>query len=1162
MPKWTDAQKNAIDARDCNVLVSAAAGSGKTAVLVERVIKLLTDSSAPIDADKLLIVTFTNAAAAEMKNRIMSSLNALIAENPNDTNAIRQLSLLPSAKICTIDSFCINLVRENFFNIDIQQDFRVLDDSEEQIIEQTAIDTVVEQLYEENREEFKSLVEMLSTTKSDKGLTDCVRRISRYITAQPFPNDWLGTAAELYNPDISLDNSFWKKYVCDDIFSTVDYIEKLICDCKGSLTPDDELFDKYSSMLDDDLGQIVSVKNSLSGDWDTLCQCVNSIKFRIMPSKRGYVSPSKEIISAARGRYKDLIKKNILPYFNSISSEYREDCEKLYPVIKLLVEVVQMYNNEMMQIKKEMNAYSFSDIEHFAIELLFYKNDSGEIIRTDLAKEYEDNFDYILVDEYQDTNRAQDTLFEMLSNGRNRFMVGDVKQSIYRFRLAMPGIFNEKKKLFKSYDKASDNVNQKIILDKNFRSRKGICDYTNFLFSILMNEQVGELDYNTDEFLNYGADYPDTDVPCAQVKIIECPEDEDTTEYEARQAAQLILKKIKAKEQIKDGDTTRDIKFGDIAVLFRAAKSKMPVFARVFSEYSIPVTANNKTNLFENNEVSMLISLLRTIDNPSKDIPLLATLMSPFYGYTADDIASARVKTKSSNLYTAVSNDGEKFSAFLNDLEKYRKYACSMSVASFIRQLIADTSFFAVISAMGNAEQRRLNVLKIVDMAAAFDNGDTVGLTSFIRYVDRIIDSGSNVESASLTQSGSDSVQLMSIHQSKGLEFPVCIFAGAGSKYNNTDLNNLVQLHPEKGIGLKVHNEQGLYRYDSLQYTCIRNMNKISSMSENLRVLYVAVTRAKEQFISLITVNDIEKKCAKLSDKVFNSSLSPAESRDITGDGDFLLICAMLHRDGARLRSYANKYIEPLTSDFDLSVDILNEEQESSEVQDNAYLIDENIIDKIDSILSFKYDRCELSHFASKRTASSLDEKEQGYEFFASSKPAFLNKSGMTAAQKGTAMHTFMQFCDYTAAKSDLTAEIQRLTNSGYITEKQAQSLDKDRLNAFFNGDFAKRMFDSRQIYRELKVSSFVPANELEDTDYTDKVLVQGIADCVFEEQDGLVLVDYKTDRVSNQQELLDRYKNQVAFYRYAVSKTLDKPVKEAVLYSFYLQKVCFYNFL
>lgn len=1162
MPKWTDAQKNAIDARNCNVLVSAAAGSGKTAVLVERVIELLTDPLAPVDADKLLIVTFTNAAAAEMKNRIMSSLNSLIAENPNDTNAVRQLSLLPNAKICTIDSFCINLVRENFFNIDLHQNFRVLDDSEEQIIEQTAVDTVVEQLYEENREEFKSLVEMLSTTKSDRGLTDCVRRISRYITAQPFPDDWLSAAAELYNPDVLLDDSFWKKYVCDDISSTVEYIKNLISECRTSLKPDDELFEKYSSMLDDDLAQIESVKNAISSDWNVLCKCVNSIKFKTMPSKRSYVSPAKEIISSARGRYKDLIKKNILPYFTLNSTDYTDDCKILYPVVKMLIEIVKQYNDEMMKIKKEKNAYSFSDIEHFAIELLFYKDESGQIIRTPLAKDYENNFEYILVDEYQDTNRAQDTLFEMLSNGRNRFMVGDVKQSIYRFRLAMPGIFNEKKKSFKAYDKSSDNANQKIILDKNFRSRNGICDYTNFLFSILMNEKVGELDYNTDEFLNYGADYPDTNVPCAQVKIIECPGDEDSTEYEARQAAQLILSKISAKEQIKDGDITRDIRFGDIAVLFRAAKSKMPVFAKIFREYSIPVTANNKTNLFENNEVSILISLLRTVDNPSKDIPLLATLMSPFYGYTADDIAAARVKTKDSNLYTAVCNDRENFSAFLRDLDKYRKYACSMSVESFIRQIIADTSFFAIISAMDNAEQRRLNVLKVVDMAASFDNGDTVGLTSFIRYIDRIIESGSNVESASLTQSKNDSVQLMSIHQSKGLEFPVCILACAGSKYNNSDLNNLVQLHPEKGIGLKVHNEKGLYRYDSLQYACIRNMNKISSMSENLRVLYVAVTRAKEQFISLITVNDAEKKYAKLADKIFKSALSPAESRDITGDGDFLLICSMLHRDGAKLRNFTNKYIEPLNCSFDLSVEIINGEQKSNAAQEEEYLIDENIINKIDNVLSYKYDRSELSHYASKRTASSLDEKEQGYEFFASSKPAFLSKSGMSAAQKGTAMHTFMQFCDYALAKSDLPAEIQRLTNSGYITEKQAQSLDREKLNAFFNGDFAKRMFDSHHIYRELKVSSFVPANELEDTDYTDKVLVQGIADCVFEEDDGLVLVDYKTDRVSNQQELLDRYKNQVAFYRSAVSKTLDKPVKEAVLYSFHLQKVCFYNFL
>lgn len=1161
MPKWTPAQQSAIDARGSNILVSAAAGSGKTAVLVQRVINLITDDVNPVDADRLLIVTFTNAAAAEMKSRIAKSLTALLTEQPNNTNVQKQISLLPNAKICTIDSFCMNLVRENFFKLDIAQDFRILDNSEQLLIEQNAVDEVINSLYEEDKEDFKLLVELLSSAKNDSDFSDAVRRINTYIMAQPFPLDWLEGVCELYNPDIPLDNSPLKDYVFSEIEYYAAFIKDIVNSSQSILSPDDELFERYSELLMNDLKIAENIENALCGSWNDMKAVIDSISYSKMPSKRGYISEAKAVITANRKLMKGVIASDIQPLITATSEEYTQDCKYLYPILKLLVKIIAEYNLKMFEMKKDINSYSFSDIEHFAIQLLFYKDSKGEIIRTDLAKEYEDNFDEILVDEYQDTNSAQDTLFEMLSNGHNRFMVGDVKQSIYRFRLAMPQIFNNKKDNFSDYSKDNSDLNQRIILDKNFRSRKGICDYTNFVFSHLMSRKIGELDYTEPEYLNNGAAFEDTDIPSAQIKIVHPPKDKDIDEYEAMQAARLILDKIESKELIKDGDGYRNIRFSDFAVLFRSTKSRMPIFTKVFTDYGIPVISNNKINLFENNEVAILVSLLRVIDNPVQDVPLLATLMSVFYGYSADEISRAKVEHKGTNLYASICADKEHFSAFLDDLERYRKYAASMSVESFLRHVISDTSYLSVIAAMGNCEQRRMNVMKLIDIAKNFDNGDNVGLTAFMRYVDSIINSKLDVESASLSHIGEDAVSLMSIHQSKGLEFPVCIFAGTGHRYNTEDLRDLIQLNSNAGIGLKVNNEEGLYRYNSVQYTCIKNMNSCASMSENLRVLYVAMTRAKEQFISFITLKDAEKHIDSLASKIVNNSISPAVVKHISTDGDFLLLCALLHRDGKKLRDFCSvDIIADYDSDFDLSIDFLSEAEEPEPAEITTVLPKPETVKQIAAKLEFRYDRKALSSYSSKRTASSLDEKEQSYKFFAKTKPAFLNAAGMTAAEKGTAMHAFMQFCNYSSAKNDLEAEIARLTDMSFISEEQANSLSREKLNTLFQSNFAKRMFESDNVYREIKVSAFVPVNELEDTDFTDKVLIQGIADCVFEENGELVLVDYKTDQVDTAGELLSLYKNQIAFYKRAVAKTLGMPVKQAMLYSFCLDKECIYK--
>jgi ATP-dependent helicase/nuclease subunit A len=462
---------------------------------------------------------------------------------------------------------------------------------------------------------------------------------------------------------------------------------------------------------------------------------------------------------------------------------------------------------------------------------------------------------------------------------------------------------------------------------------------------------------------------------------------------------------------------------------------------------------------------------------------------------------------------------------------------------------------------MGNAEQRYQNILKLISFAKNFDNGVNVGLTAFIRYIDKIISSDKSVDSASLSTGSENAVTIMSVHHSKGLEFPVCIFAGTNRNYNKADLSDKLLLNTEYGLGIKCHNEEQMYQYKSIPYSVIKDKNTTELMSENLRVLYVALTRAKEQFITFITCDNLESKLKRISGCIISDEISPYMCRKINCDADFFLLCGMLHKDGNELRDFIDKSIKIQTSEFPLNIEITDEiEVESSSAEIEYVSANDDIVKQISEKLNFTYNRKELEGVSSKLTASSLDSVEMGFEYITSSKPAFMNKTGLTAAQRGTAMHTFMQYCNYESSRDNLENEILRMKNDGFITEEQADSLDRSKLCSFFNSSFADRMFHSDKIYREIKVSSFIKANEIYNTEYKDDILVQGIADCVFEENDELVLLDYKTDNVKSGDELIERYNKQISFYKYAIAKTLGKPVKEAILYSFHLEKPIIIN--
>ncbi len=1158
MRQWTEQQKNAIDARGGNIIVSAAAGSGKTAVLVERVVRIIADKSNPVDIDKLLVVTFTKAAAAEMKARISARLQQMLIDDPSDNRIMRQLSLLPSAKISTIDAFCQNIVRENFYELNVSQDFTVLDESEADVISDNALNTVLDAFYEKGDADFIRLVESLSNPKDETGLISALKKVYNNISAQPQPLAWLKKVIEAYRPGQSFQNSVWypnaREYVADRLNYALELSEK----CLSFMDVHDDFYGYYSEFLGAENEQCRSLIRAFDKGWDALLDALSNIKFSRFDNKK----TDYHIEMAERRKLYKSVISSVRDYMILKAESFERDNLVIYPVLSALYRVVERYSQEYMALKNERNAYTFSDIMHFALKLLMDFDDEGNIIASAAAKELQSQFYEILIDEYQDTNSAQDTLFRLLSNGSNRFMVGDVKQSIYRFRSAMPYIFNQKKEAYKAYNKEAPHGDSRIILDKNFRSRNDICSFTNFLFSRFMSKKAGELDYDENEYLNCGADYPEHNSASISFKITDHCQSSDVDVFEARQIAKLITEKVESREQISDSGAERAVCFGDFAVLFRHGSGHIETYAQVLAEYGIPAVCESKSNLLDCEEIKMLLSYLKVIDNPTRDIPLLAVLTSPMYGFTADELAQIKLDSGSApNLYARVArSDSEKAKNFIDEIQMLSKVSVTMSVSSFIRYLCEYKSIFAFINALGNGAQRNANIEAFISFAQTFDHSAGAGLTAFLRLVDGASKTGGGIKPANLSTGGENAVKLMTVHNSKGLEFPVVILAGTVRNYNYTDLNDNVLFNEHLGISIKKHNEEMLCRTDTLPHKIMKEVNKNAALSENLRVLYVAITRAKEQFIPFISVNDLKNCIEKNSVRIADGGMEPCICLDIKNDADFLLCAALLHKGGEKLRGCSKIDIPVCESDFELDVDIseFNEGTEISFSHEPAEA-DDKILSLIDERVNYKYPGLKNQNIVSKLNASQLDGNEEDIQYFALSKPAFMNESGLTPGQRGTAMHTFMQFCDYAAAKDNLSAEIQRLLSLGFLSKIQADSLDTDRLRDFFNGRLARRIFSADKVYREIKISSFVEANQIFDTESTEKVLVRGIADCVFEEQGKLVLVDYKTDRLKSEQELLDRYKNQIAFYRETVEKTLGMPVKTAALYSFYMSKVCEY---
>ena len=1164
--RWTDEQKSAIEATKGTVLVSAAAGSGKTAVLVERVIEIITDEENLCGADELLVVTFTNAAARQMKEKITKKLFAKIKENPDNRYLKKQQILLSNAKICTIDSFCNDLLKLNYHKTNIESGSRLIDDGEKKCLMSDAFEKVVNEYYEKESDSFDELINNFSSSGNDKKFKEIIFSLYDCSSAYPFPGKWISQLSDNYSQ-----RTFeWKKIIINYVYDAFKYLREVTDNLIKYLKEDEEAYKIYGNSIEYDnsffkeLEQFSSSCNDDEG-WDKLMKSVMEFEFPLIGKKpRGLEIEILEYTKDIRNHYKKVYEEKIKKCFCSTSEEDNEDLKKIFPLINNISEFLLDFSNAYSQIKAEKKCIDFSDTLHTAINLLVEEKD-GKLQKTDIAKQYSDKFKYILVDEYQDTNKAQDLLFEAVSrNKNNMFFVGDVKQSIYGFRQAMPELFIEKRENYVDYTGKDYPAN--IYLRKNFRSRNGIVKFVNFFFSQITSKKMGGIEYDENEQLVYGADYFEKEENDVEINLLNIDKS-NSVEAEAEFVAQRIKKIISSGMKVRGEDgEIRDVRLSDICILSRAVNEIGIVFAKKLNEYSIECNINDGGNLLETTEIRTLFSFLKVINNPLDDIAILSVLMSPIFSFSADEIALLRVNGKrNANLYQCVNvaaeNGDKKCADFLNSLSKFRLRSICLKVSELIDEILDETGYLSVVLSMKEGKIRRNNLYLFRDYAENFSSNGNVGLSSFIRIIDRMRKDGSKIPACANESQQGDSVSIMSIHKSKGLEFPVCILTRFSKKNNTRDLSESVIVSPKLGIGIKGKDNNRMIQYQTINHNAVRLERKIANLEEEMRVLYVAMTRAKEKLIICISDVNVLNIQKKFNLSLISEKMNPYEVGEASGYSDWLLACAMKNSSLRELRNFANKDMIKLV-DTDFSVDLnfvdFNEDIIQNQAQTEKASSDKETVELIKEKIEYKYEYSALQSIHAKRGASE-SEDNLDLNFFASSRPAFLDKKGLTPAQRGTAMHLFMQHCDYKNASNDIEDEILRVKNKGFINDVEATSLDREKLNKFFSSDLAKRIFSSENILREKKfILDMTPSElgiEVPENAKDEKIVIQGIIDCAFVEDGEIVVLDYKTDRVKTSQELKERYCNQLSIYKKAVKECFGMNVKDTVIYSFYLNE-------
>ena len=1246
--KWTKEQEQAIYEKGSNILVAAAAGSGKTAVLVERIIHKIIDDN--IDIDKLLVVTFTNAAASEMRERVLDAIYKKLEENPENQNLQRQITLLNKASICTIDSFCLDVVRNYFYELDnVSPNFRIGDTTEIELLKQEVIEELFEKKYEEENEDFTKLINTYTGYRDDTPLKEIILKIYNYIQSNPFPEKWLNEKIEMFNLN---KNEEEQKNTIDqqsqityNDFSTTIWGEELLKeveeeliddittlqDIEESLSYDPEL-DKFQQTIRSDIDMLQALRNNLD-NWDKAYEISQNISFITWPRKK-IESEIKDEAKAIRDDVKKKLNKVLDKILIGNSDEANQDIQDMYYILKKLKNIILEFGEEFSKRKREKNIVDFNDIEHFALKILL-KEEDGKIEPTEVAKKYRRKYTEIAIDEYQDSNLVQEYILNAVSNGNNIFMVGDVKQSIYKFRQAMPELFLNKYENYKTVENKEENDNLKIKLFKNFRSRDNVLDFTNLIFQDIMSNLLGDIEYNEEEYLNLGADYPTEEQNLkTEINIINLKEDEteekesgvskqdtveleeneeqqdriEDVELEAKFVANKIKKLIDSKFQVWDGKRSayRDIQYKDIVILLRSTSNVAPIYEQEIIGLDMPVFSDSSQEYLDSIEIQTIMSLLKIIDNPMQDIPLVTVLRSNIGKFTDDELVQIRLSDKYDNFYTCMqkakidvdSKLRDKIQNFFDMLEQWRKEQEYLSLDELIWKIYIDTGYYNYVGLMPNGLLRQANLKMLFQRAKQYESSNFKGLYNFINFIEKLKLSSGDLGSAKLIGENDNVIRIMSIHKSKGLEFPVVFLSSTGKQFNLMDLNQNILLHQEMGIGVKYIDYERQVQYDTLTKAALRNKILVETLSEEMRILYVALTRAKEKLFITGLSKDYEKEAEKIEQQVSRYSkcadkINPILVKKYKKYLDWIMLVYQYEKgkinDLVNLNIYNKKeLLNTFENNYKEEVDVV-------ELLD-AKEIKEEKVQELEKVLNWSYDY-ELSTTIPTKTSvtkikqmqneenlePTLDEflineddsnykKSKGEEENKDSvqkleiglpKPEFLKKqeeSQITSAQKGTLVHLCLQKLDekkeYTI--NSINELINELLTKKIITQKEANAISPYKILAFTRSSIWKELQHAKQIEKEKPFYINIPAKEIYNQEIEEDILVQGIIDLYYiNENDELVLVDYKTDYVENgkEAELIHKYNKQLELYKNALEESLNRKVNKVYIYSVYLEK-------
>ena len=1154
---FTESQRRAIETRGSALLVSAAAGSGKTRVLTERALRYVADADAPADIDRFLIITYTRAAAAELRARIMDALAALAAERPGDTHLRRQQSRCCRAPIGTIHSFCASLIREYSQLLGVSPAFTVLDEDRAETLRRTVASRLLDRRYEriEDDAPFRALVDSVGAGRDDSRLEQTLLELYEKLQALPYPEDWAQSQRAAFTLDGVTDaaSTVWGAALLDDARASAQYwcsvLESACAEIAGA---DAKLQKAYGGAFADAAALLREFCRAAVAGWDAACAA--ELRFPKLGRLVNYEDPARQERLKARWNGAKKAAAALAETFSAPSAALLRDLRACAPAMDALLTLAVDFSRAFAAEKARRAVLDYSDLEHMALRLLVDRDTDAP---TPLARELSARYIEIMVDEYQDVNAVQERIFRALSDDeRKLFLVGDVKQSIYRFRLADPGLFLEKYRRYLPDAEAAPGAPRRIALQENFRSRRAVLDAVNLVFGSIMSRALGELDYDADAALRFGAQGYDAaqDTP-VEFHILDpgaAAGDEDDSpaadEQEARWVAQQILFMMRAGTPVTENGVQRRCDWGDFVLLLRTPGSKGRTFHRELAEAGIPVESRQGSGFFTSLEVAVTIDLLSVIDNPHADVPLISVLRSPAFHFTGDELSAVRAADRDSDFYGALRAAAEggdaKSAAFLRQLDEWRALAPETELGTLVWRLCTETGLLAICTAMRDGQTRRRNLMQLFTCARSFGESGYRGVYRFVQWLRRLAERGEEPDLAA----GQQAVRIMSIHKSKGLEFPFVFLCDLSHRFNTADARGSVLLHTALGLGPKRVDTDAGIEYPTLARRAIARRLTTEMLSEEMRVLYVGMTRAKER----LYLSCVWKNAAAALDALRLTLRAPLPPEQLRGASSFAPWLA-----GAALLSPETL---PIT---------LHAAAESAEAPEPETApppaADSAVLDALRARLDFAYPWAGAADVPSKLTATGLPsdlEPDEDAAPMVEEEPAplvfrradFRAAEKLSAAERGTATHAFLQYVDFarTGSVAQLRAEADRLTAAGRLDESERDALDLPAVQRLFASPLGAQMRAAAEVRREFRFLLLCDAADFAaGTAPDDRVLLQGVVDCCFFTDEGITVVDYKTDRVAAAQvpERAQRYRGQMLAYARALRRIFGRPVRRCVLW-------------